>query len=127
MKIVRRLRVIEYVGSEDWVNKMIADRQVKGTRAMKDGSIREAMLGDTNETLIESEIEQIEAERKQALENKLLEQELPNSHIEIELTAMGRVGSGKGTILTFIAEALKQKGCSVTPTGENSIRVKKLI
>jgi hypothetical protein len=68
LKIVRRLRVLEYVGSQEWVDSMITNRQIKGTRVISSGSIREAFLGDTNEIMLEAEIEQINDKRKQALD-----------------------------------------------------------
>jgi hypothetical protein len=64
MKIVRRLRLIEYIGTEDFVNRQIENRQLKGTKVLGDGSIREALLGDTNEILLDAEIEQIINSRK---------------------------------------------------------------
>lgn len=56
-RIVRVLRIIEYVGTEEWVRDQIEKRQVKGSRAvsLRDGTLRgvikEAIVGDTAEVL----------------------------------------------------------------------------
>lgn len=70
-KIIRRLRIIEYVGSQEWIDAMIAGRHVKGTKivGLTGGSIREAMLGDTNETLHTSEVDEILKEQKERTSN----------------------------------------------------------
>lgn len=47
----RVLRVIEYVGTEDFIRACIDRRQVKGTMIHPNGTIREAVLGDTPELL----------------------------------------------------------------------------
>ena len=56
MRIVRRLRILEYVGTEDFVNECIERRYVKGRWSTQDGSISEVLLGETNELLSESEV-----------------------------------------------------------------------
>lgn len=62
---VRVLRIIEYTGPREWVERQIASRGVKGTCAMpfvpKGCSIREAVLGDTMELLpvLEEESENV--------------------------------------------------------------------
>ena len=55
-RIVRVLRVIEYIGTEEWVHSQIEKRQVKGSRAVVvdgtySGVIKEAIIGDTSEVL----------------------------------------------------------------------------
>lgn len=62
-KIVRRLRVLEMVGTEEFVNACIERRTVKGSHVTPNGSIREAILGDTNEILTDAEIEAVVAKR----------------------------------------------------------------
>ena len=57
MKLVRRLRVLEYVGSEEWVNAQINSRSVRGRLAASNGSISEAWIGDTNELLNPEEMD----------------------------------------------------------------------
>ncbi len=48
----RILRVIEYVGSDEFLTACIEQRQVKGTKVCADDCyIREAILGDTAEIL----------------------------------------------------------------------------
>lgn len=59
MARVRMLRILEYVGEEEWIRKMIQDRSVKGSRWIDspdygECSIREAIVGDTNEILATS-------------------------------------------------------------------------
>lgn len=50
MDIVRVLRVLEYVGSREWVEECIQQRYVKGERyTIRKGVIREAILGETLE------------------------------------------------------------------------------
>lgn len=44
--IVRVLRLIEYEGERDWVDEMIQSRNVKGTRIVGRGVIRDTLLGD---------------------------------------------------------------------------------
>lgn len=64
VKIVRRLRVLEYVGTAEFVNKCIESSQIKGYFGIAIGSIRSAWLGETNELLTDAEVAQVEAERK---------------------------------------------------------------
>jgi hypothetical protein len=64
MKIVRRLRLIEYVGTEEWVNKQLEGRHLKGTKTLEAGSIREALIGDANEIMAAAEVMQVIAERQ---------------------------------------------------------------
>ncbi len=48
----RILRVIEYVGTDEFLRKCIEERTVKGTKTIPmEGIIREAILGDTPEIL----------------------------------------------------------------------------
>ncbi len=48
----RVLRVLEYIGTDDFIKRSIEDRSVKGTRRIAGyGEIREAVLGDTTEVL----------------------------------------------------------------------------
>ena len=51
----RILRVIEYVGTDEFLHACVDNRQVKGTRTFPDGIIREAILGDTPEILGQDE------------------------------------------------------------------------
>ena len=50
-RIVRRLRVLEYIGTEDFIAASLDNRAVKGMMKTQNGTIREALLGDTNELL----------------------------------------------------------------------------
>lgn len=47
----RILRVIEYTGTDEFLQYCIDNRQVKGTKTLGNGTIREAILGDTPEIL----------------------------------------------------------------------------
>ena len=47
----RILRVIEYTGTDEFLNACIEKRQVKGTMTVPNGCIREAILGDVPEIL----------------------------------------------------------------------------
>lgn len=52
----RILRVLEYVGDREWLDKQITMRQVKGTKVLPNNcSIREAVIGDVAELLGHSE------------------------------------------------------------------------
>lgn len=54
VKVVRRLRVLEYVGTEEFVNNCIEQSTVKGTFkpvTHKPNSITSAWLGETNEVI----------------------------------------------------------------------------
>jgi hypothetical protein len=52
----RVLRIIEYSGTREWVDKQIANRSVKGTRVVVNGgTLREAIIGDVPELLGHSE------------------------------------------------------------------------
>jgi hypothetical protein len=56
-RIVRRLRILEYVGPEEWVNSQIEHAGVKGTFIVDRRTsgvstvIRSSWLGETNELL----------------------------------------------------------------------------
>ena len=54
-KTYRMLRVLEYTGSLEFINKAMEQRGVKGTRLISTGNppavIREAILGDTAELI----------------------------------------------------------------------------
>lgn len=60
MKQYRMIRVIEYVGDEEFINEHRTMRGVKGTRLCRGGIIREAILGDTDEILDTQETENTE-------------------------------------------------------------------
>ena len=45
-KKYRILRVIEYEGSRDFIDRCIQDRSLKGEKTLRDGSMRESILGD---------------------------------------------------------------------------------
>lgn len=47
----RILRVIEYVGTADFVRNSIDKRGVKGSYRLKDGVIREGLIGETAEVI----------------------------------------------------------------------------
>lgn len=47
----RILRVIEYTGTDAFLQACIERRQVKGTMTMPEGTIREAIVGDLPEIL----------------------------------------------------------------------------
>lgn len=69
-RIVRRLRLIEYVGPEEWVNLQVNRRTVKGEVTINDLSygkvyIREALLGDTNELIYTSHSAETEEVRNE--------------------------------------------------------------
>lgn len=50
---VRVLRLLEYVGTPEWVNKCIEGRAVKGRRVISgDNFIQEAIIGETPELFI---------------------------------------------------------------------------
>lgn len=52
----RVLRIIEYSGTREWVDRQIAQRSVKGTRVVANGgTLREAIIGDVPELLGHSE------------------------------------------------------------------------
>jgi hypothetical protein len=56
----RMLRVIEYVGPREWIDKQVELRGVKGSKVVgveKDCVIREAIIGDVAELLPETEQE----------------------------------------------------------------------
>ncbi len=50
MTLFRMLRIIEYVGPQEWVNDAINHRSVKGAKILSEGIIREGILGETWES-----------------------------------------------------------------------------
>lgn len=63
-RIVRRLRILEYVGTEEFVNAAIERCTIKGLVACGNGSIRSGWIGETNEVLTDAELDAIETQRK---------------------------------------------------------------
>lgn len=71
--IVRVLRVIEYIGTRDWVDKQIENRSLKGSssRFLKgDGTITEAIIGETAEVLRSFNEQFCESRSQQKEDNK---------------------------------------------------------
>ena len=59
MDKIRVIRVLEYVGERKWVEALLAQRGIKGTRVIENGGIiREAIVGDFPE-IVEEETEVI--------------------------------------------------------------------
>ncbi len=54
-KQVRVLRVLEYTGSQEWVNNTLATSSVKGEHWSGDNVIRESIIGYTMEVLSKEE------------------------------------------------------------------------
>ncbi len=50
-RIVRRIRILEYIGTEDFVNHSLESRSVKIEMKTQNGTIKEAILGETSELL----------------------------------------------------------------------------
>lgn len=56
MDRIRVIRVLEYVGERKWIEAILAQRGVKGTRVIENGGvIREAIVGDFPEIVEERE------------------------------------------------------------------------
>ncbi len=73
MDKVRVIRVLEYVGERKWVEALLAQRGVKGTRVIENGGIiREAFLGDFPE-IVEEEKKTRPAEHLTLEELKFME------------------------------------------------------
>jgi len=50
-KVCRVLRVLEYVGTPEWIARTLDLRNIKGRKYVKDGQISEAIIGETPELL----------------------------------------------------------------------------
>ena len=59
-RTARILRVIEYVGTTEFISDCINQRGLKGTKIIPGkGFMREAIVGETIELLAESEVEEL--------------------------------------------------------------------
>ncbi|MDE2098759.1 MAG: hypothetical protein KGL39_16005 [Patescibacteria group bacterium] len=67
----RVLRILEYVGTPEFIASSVERRLVKGTKTIPTGTIREAFIGDTYEVLAEHEMDAIREKRSCMVEDAL--------------------------------------------------------
>ena len=88
-RAVRQLRVLEYVGTQEWIDNGLANRAVNGSKVFPNGTITEALF--TNQPILSQDVE------------------------DPDLFQVGVPGSKAGEFSRFgfcatYEEALKQKG-----------------
>ena len=53
----RLIRVLVYEGTPEWIQDVLARRGLKGSRVLPHGTIKEAIIGDFHEEVVERKVE----------------------------------------------------------------------